>query len=72
MNDSLFWKNMEIMRKYKDIKVLTTKARRSYLVSEVFWWMEMKRTKIFINKSVYLSSSIKETSEIVVHEILFD
>ena len=58
MNDSIFGKNMENVRKHRDIKLVITEERRNYLVSEPNYHttkffserlltIEMKKTKIF-------------------------
>ena len=58
MNDSVFGKNMENVRKHRDIKLVITEERRNYLVSEPTYHttkffserlltIEMKKTKIF-------------------------
>ena len=69
MNNTVFWKSMENMRKHRDIKLVTTEKRRNYLVSEPnyhtakFWTqhllaVEMKITEILLNKHLYLGLSI--------------
>ena len=35
MNNAVFGKAMENMRKHRDIKLVTNEARRNYLVSEL-------------------------------------
>ena len=58
MNDSVFGKNMENVRKHRDIKLVITEERRNYLVSEPNYHttkffserlltIEMKKTKNF-------------------------
>ena len=64
MNNTVFGKTMENVRKHRDIKLVTTEARRNYLVpepnyhvtiffSENLLVIEMKKTQIFIiNQSI--------------------
>ena len=70
MNNAGFGKTMGHMRKHRDIKLVTTKTRRNYLVlkpindtrnfffSEKLLAIEMKRTWILMNRPVYLGLSI--------------
>ena len=72
MNNIVFAKTIENMRKDRDIKLVATKARRNYLVSELNYHtttfysenslvIEMKKKpKKFMNKQVYLGLSILE------------
>ena len=66
---------MKNVRKYGDIKLVTTERRRKYLLSEpnyhttkffteVLLAIEMKKTQIYINKPVYLGLSVLELSKI--------
>ena len=60
MNNSVFGKTMENVRKYRDIKLATTNEKRNKLVSEPnyhttkrfsdFLAIEMKKTKVKMNK----------------------
>ena len=65
MNNSVFGKTMENIRKYRDIKLVTTDKKRSKLVSEPNYHtinyisedlsvIEMNKTKVKMNKSIYL------------------
>ena len=65
MNNAVFVKKMENVRKHRDIKLDTTEKRRNYLVSEPNYHttkfftehllaMEMKKSQIPMNKPVYL------------------
>ena len=69
MNNSIFGKTMENVRKHRVTKLVTTDRRRNQLVSELNYhttkWfsedllaIEMKKIKIKTNKSVYLGFSI--------------
>ena len=71
MNNAVFGKTMENVRKHRDIKLVTTDKKRSKLVSgpnfhatncisENLSIIEMKRTKVKMNKPIYLGLSILE------------
>ena len=83
MNNSVFGKTMENIRKHRDIKLVATNERRSKLVSEPNYHTinyisedlsitEMKRTKIKMNKPVYLGLSLLEISKILMYEFWYD
>ena len=65
MNNSVYGKTMENVRKHRDIKLVTTNSEKSELVSEPNYHtcklfsenlmaIEMKKTKILMNKPVYV------------------
>ena len=77
MNNSLFGKTMENIGKHRDIKLVTTKERRNKLVSEPNYHtvkhfseyllaIEMKKTKVKMNKPVYLGMSILYISRTLI------
>ena len=83
MNNSVFGKTMENIRKHRDIKLVTTDKKRSKLVSEPNYHtinliseelsiIEMKKTKVKMNKPIYLGLSILEISKILMYEFWFD
>ena len=83
MNNSVFGKTMENIRKHRDIKLVTTDKKRSKLVSEPNYdamnlisedlsIIEMKKTKIKMNKPIYLGLSILEISKILMYEFWYD
>ena len=83
MNSAVFGKTMKNVTNDGDIKFITNKGRRNYLVSEpnyhtknknseTFLAIERKRTAIFVNKPVYLGLSILELSKIVTCEFCYD
>ena len=74
---------MEYVRKHRDIKLVTTDRRRNQLVlepnyhaikcfSENLLTIEMKKTKIKMNKPIYLELSMLEISKILMHEVWYD
>ena len=83
MNNSVFGKTMENVRKPRDIKLVTTDKRRNQLVSEPNYhtkkWfsenllaIEMKKTEVKLNKPVYLGLSILEISKTLMYEFSYD
>ena len=83
MNNSLFGKTIENVRKHRDIKLVTTDKRRNQLVSEpnyhtTKWFsedlltIEIKKIKVKMNKPVYLGLSVLEISKTLVYEFWYD
>ena len=83
MNNSVFGKTMENIRKHRDIKLVTTDKKRSKLVSEPNYHtinliseylsiIKMKKTKIKMNKPIYLGLSMLEISKILMYEFWYD
>ena len=83
MNNSVFGKTMENIRKHRDIKLVTTDKKRSKLVSEPNYHTinlisedlsitEMKKTKVKMNKPTYLGLSILEISKTLMYEFWYD
>ena len=81
--NNVFGKTMENVTKHRDIKLVTTDKRRNYLVSEPNYhtkkWfsesllaIEMKKTKLIMNKPVYLGFSILEISKTLMYEFWYD
>ena len=79
MNNAVFGKTMENLRKHRDIKLVTTDKRRNRLMSEpnyhtAKWFsenllaIEMKKTKVKMNKPIYLGLSILKISKILMYE----
>ena len=69
MNNSVFGKTIESVRKHRDIKLATADQKRNQLVSESnyrttkyfsenLWAIAMTKAKVKLNKSVYLGFSI--------------
>ena len=83
MNNSLFVKTIENIRKHRDIKLVTTEKKRSKLVSEPNYHtinliseelsiIEMKKTKVKMNKTIYLGLSILEISKTLIYQFWYD
>ena len=83
MNNADFENFMENVRKYRDIKHVTTERRRNYFVSEPNYHttklftenllaIEIIKTQILMNKSVYLGLSMLDLSKSVMYEFWYD
>ena len=79
INNSVFGKTMENVRKHGDIKLVTTDKKRNKLVSEPNYHttkrfsenllaIEMKKTKVKMNKFVYLGMSILHISKTLMYK----
>ena len=83
MNNAVFGKTMENIRKHRDIKLVTTDKKRSKLVSEPNYHTmnyvskdlsitEMNKTKVKMNKPIYLGLSILDISKTLMYEFWYD
>ena len=83
MNNAVFGKTMENVRKHRDIKLVKTDKKRNKLVSEPNYHtmkliddnlaiIEMKKVKVKMNKPIYLGLSILDISKITMYEFWYD
>ena len=82
MNNFVFGKTMENVRKHRDIKLVTTDEKRNKLVSEPNYHTkrfsenllptEMKKTKVKMNKPIYLGMSILDISKTLMYKFWYD
>ena len=83
MDNSVFGKTMENIRKHRDIKLVTTDKKRSKLVSEPNYHtinlisedlsiIGIKKTKAKMNKPIYLGLSTLEISKRLMCEFWYD
>ena len=83
MNNAVFGKTMENVRKHRDIKLVKTDKKRNKLVSEPNFQtmklidnnlaiIEMRKVKVKMNKPIYLGLSILDISKITMYEIWYD
>ena len=83
MNNSVFGKAMENIRKDRDIKLVTTDKKRNKLVSKPNYHtinyisedlsiIETNKTKVKMNKPIYLGLSILEISKLLMYEFWYD
>ena len=83
MNNAVFGKTMENVRKHRDIKLVKIDCKRNKLVSESNYHtmklieenlsiIEMKKVKVKMNKPIYLGLSILEISKTTMYEFWYD
>ena len=83
MNNSVFGKTTENLRKYRDIKLITTDERRNQLVSQpnyhtAKWFsesllaIEMKKMKVKMDSPIYLSLPVLKISKLLMYEFWYD
>ena len=83
MNNAVFGKTVECVKKHRDSKLVTTERRTNYLGSEsnhhtTKFFTEhllaivMKKTEILVNKAVCLGFSILELSKILMYQFCYD
>ena len=83
MNNFVFGKTMENVRKHRDIKLVTAEERRTKLVSEPNYHttkpcsenllaIEMKKAKVKMNKPLYLGMSILDISKTLMYDFWYD
>ena len=83
MNNSVFGKMMENIRKHKNIKLVMTEEKylrtvmkpnfkSGVLFGKNLMGCEMGKIKVVMNKPVYLSQAISEFSKIVMYEFHYD
>ena len=82
MNNSVLGRTMENVMKHRDIKLVKADNRRNQLVSEPNYYttkwfsenllaIEIKKTKVKMNKPVYLGLSILEISKTLMYEFWY-
>ena len=83
MNNSVFGKTMENIRKHRNIKLVTTEEKylctvmkpnfkSGVLFGENLMGCEMGKIKVVMNKPVYLGQAILDLSKIVMYEFHYD
>ena len=83
MNNSVFGKTMENVRNHRDIRLVTSEKRRKRLISEPNYHSckkfsdhlmakEMKKTRVKMNKPLYLGMSILNISKILMYEFWYN
>ena len=83
MNNSVFGKTMENIRRHRDIKLVNNKEaylktvmkanfKSGTLLGEDLMGCEMGKVKVVMNKPVYLGQAILDLSKIIMYEFHYD
>ena len=83
MNNSVFGKTMENVRKHKNIKLVCSERKRKLYASKANYRkpirfsdtllaMDMRRVKVEMNKPVYLGLCVLDLSKIIMYEFHYD
>ena len=82
-NNSIYCKTVKNDGKHRDIKLVTTEDKRNKLASEPNYQstkriskhllvMEMKNTKVRVNRPIYLGQAVLDISKTLMFEFLYD
>ena len=83
MNNAVHGKAMENVGKHRDIKLVTTNARRKQLVSQPNYHtckcfsedlvaIELKKTKVYMNKPIYIGQAVLDISKTLMYKFFYD
>ena len=81
VNIAIHGKTMENVRNHKDIKLITNSHKRKQLTSEPNYHtckafsenlmaIEMKKTRVFMNKPEYISQAVLDISKTLMYEFV--
>ena len=83
INNAVFEKTMEDVRKHRDIKLVTIDKKRNKLVSERNYYtikyisedlsiIEMNKMRVKMNKPIYLGLSILDITKVLMFEFWYN
>ena len=83
LNNAVYGKTMENLRNHRDIKLVTTNARRRQLVSQPNYHtckrfsenliaIKLRKTKVYMNKPVYIGQAVLDISKTLMHIFFYD
>ena len=83
MNNAVYGKTMENLRNHRDIRLVTTNARRKQLVSQPNYHtckrfsgnliaIELRKTKVYMNKPIYIGQAVLDISKTLMHIFFYD